>query len=398
MLRCGTVDSASGVVELGESQYPCSVCGKQWSTRKGMSVHAAKAHGLQCAGRIAAKCVQCGGSFTAPAAAMKKGRGRFCSRECYDTWWFRGRRAGVSEEGGFRCDVCGHVLMSAYSLVVHKRHAGHAPTSLLCETCGRRFTTAAALRGHSDCPRGEQGWKAEYECTWCTACFASQRALAIHTAKLHGETIAERFEVVCAHCGKQWLTWKAMAKRRRRHFCSRKCLGAWNSEHRRGRQNPQWHRQEMPCEACGKTMWVIPARLGRTRTCSHACHNALLQRECLATGGPNWKGGVTPQKVLWCNSAEGKRWRVACKRAAGYKCALCGREHDVHSGSAAVHHVFPWATHPVLRAAVTNGRVVCLRCADSRGHYWLHSKAGASIQVRWQQDVVRALGRGGDGG
>ena len=81
---------------------------------------------------------------------------------------------------------------------------------------------------------------------------------------------------VCKYCGKPFLVIPSQVKRGRGVFCSRKCMGKWQSEHRRGENSPTWAggNIERICEFCGKIFSVPPHKIkppNSGKFCSLSC-------------------------------------------------------------------------------------------------------------------------------
>jgi len=83
---------------------------------------------------------------------------------------------------------------------------------------------------------------------------------------------------ICEFCKKYYKTHEAWLRKRKRHFCSRKCSGKWQAENRYGKRHPQYkpesHKQK--CEMCAK--FFDPD--GQKRTfCSRKCKGLASRGE-----------------------------------------------------------------------------------------------------------------------
>lgn len=74
---------------------------------------------------------------------------------------------------------------------------------------------------------------------------------------------------------------------------------------------------------------------------------------------PNWAGGVTPENAKIRKSIKYKEWRASVFKRDGYKCVLCG---EGGWGNIQADHIKPFATYPLLRFDLNNGRTLCAPC------------------------------------
>lgn len=73
---------------------------------------------------------------------------------------------------------------------------------------------------------------------------------------------------------------------------------------------------------------------------------------------PNWKGGITPFRVVIWHSKEYKLWRTAVFQRDKYICIWCGKK----GGRLNADHIKPFALYPEFRFAIDNGRTLCVPC------------------------------------
>ena len=97
---------------------------------------------------------------------------------------------------------------------------------------------------------------------------------------------------------------------------------------------------------------------------------------------PNWKGGITPDKIKWMASLAGRKWTRTVYENGGYSCELCGKDDN----GIRAHHIFSYADYPRLRAVVDNSICVCRAC-----HNKLHSNAGQVLSRELQQERSHLL-------
>jgi len=109
---------------------------------------------------------------------------------------------------------------------------------------------------------------------------------------------------------------------------------------------------------------------------------------------PNWKGQdalLPTERGMWLRRQGGELWRRACKRRDGYACALCGTTHHHRTDTIHVHHLLSFAEYPEFRGVLENGRSICKRCPDGRGHEWLHSNEGKHLRDQWEAEMLPRL-------
>lgn len=82
-----------------------------------------------------------------------------------------------------------------------------------------------------------------------------------------------KVKLVCQCCGKHINVPKCKVNIRR--FCSRKCMGIYNSKHRIGDNSNRWikNKPTIVCEKCGIKIEVIPSQAKTRRFCSKKCES-----------------------------------------------------------------------------------------------------------------------------
>lgn len=83
---------------------------------------------------------------------------------------------------------------------------------------------------------------------------------------------------------------------------------------------------------------------------------------------PNWKGGISPNRQAFYETAEWKAFASSIYRRDRRICRRCGRapvgERAIH-----LHHVRSWTRYPALRMVAENVVTLCRACHD-----WTHSR------------------------
>jgi hypothetical protein len=136
-------------------------------------------------------------------------------------------------------------------------------------------------------------------------------------------------------------------------------------------------------EECGvtpNTVWNYLVKFGiQTRTATESVilsgkprgakgeRNGMFGRRGPASS--NWKGGATPERQAFYQTAE---WATACSevwRRDDASCQRCGVRKTSEDQEFCVHHIVTFAVKE-LRAEVTNLVLLCKPC-----HLWVHSNA-----------------------
>ena len=78
---------------------------------------------------------------------------------------------------------------------------------------------------------------------------------------------------------------------------------------------------------------------------------------------PAWKGGITPESILFRNSDEYSIWRIYVFKRDDYTCQECG---DSTGGNLNAHHILPYRDwkDPRFSLNIKNGITLCKKCHD----------------------------------
>mgnify|MGYP001586935362 CR=1 FL=1 len=153
---------------------------------------------------------------------------------------------------------------------------------------------------------------------------------------------------------------------------------------------------DVPCAACGATVYVEPNQRGRKKYCSKAClyagrkpgglfqkghvdlvppesrgHSPATRQKMVAAHrasprrgpeNPNWRGGCgrTERKIAMA-TREYREWRVSVFARDNHTCTFCHRR----GGELHADHIKPWALYPEIRYSEDNGRTLCVPCHRS---------------------------------
>ena len=78
---------------------------------------------------------------------------------------------------------------------------------------------------------------------------------------------------------------------------------------------------------------------------------------------PNWKGGLTPQRVKEYQTPEYQAFVKGVFERDNYTCQDCGdRNGNGHTVRLEAHHIIPYAERPDLRYEISNGQTLCFPC------------------------------------
>lgn len=89
----------------------------------------------------------------------------------------------------------------------------------------------------------------------------------------------------------------------------------------------------------------------------------------------NWKGGITPMRVLIRRGIDYSLWRSTVFTRDRYTCQKCGQK----GGILKVHHMESFADFPELRLDTNNGITFCKEC-----HREFHHQYGTHHNRKWQ--------------
>jgi hypothetical protein len=149
------------------------------------------------------------------------------------------------------------------------------------------------------------------------------------TGKHHND---RRVELTCETCEEIFL--RSRAHVNKHNFCSRKCLGTWNSLNS---TRVLKERLELICTECGNFYYKLESqKRSKYGFCSVSCVNKWHSNNLSGEDHYNWKGG----KRAW--SWYGKDWIAQRKRALErdkYTCQMCGITKKELGKNPDVHHI-----------------------------------------------------------
>lgn len=160
----------------------------------------------------------------------------------------------------------------------------------------------------------------------------------------------------CLRCGEQIDTYVSQIAR---VYCSRECK--WQAKRKK---------IEQPCDFCGKTVEVEPARLKWSKIRGRG--KIFCNRECQRKGNSGegsslWiqdRSKVKDRRHSERNSRPYIEWRVAVFERDKYTCQKCGSI----GGYLHAHHIKEWEYYPELRYDIDNGITLCRRPCHKQIH------------------------------
>jgi len=177
---------------------------------------------------IKRNCLVCGKEFKTLPSIIKKGYGKFCSRECSNK--------GLTKNK------------------INKK----------CQNCKKEFKIYP-----SSAKRGE-GKFCSHKCYW-----------KFYKGKNHPLWKGEKVKQICRNCGKEFMVYPRFIKRGLGRFCSCNCSGTWINRNSKGKNHPQWkERIEKKCLICGKKIFLLPYRIkkGQNNFCSGKCRALWINK------------------------------------------------------------------------------------------------------------------------
>jgi uncharacterized Zn-finger protein len=248
---------------------------------------------------VSVNCIFCGKEFNVKPSALKKGRGKYCSRACANKG-----RPKKPQTMSKKCEFCGKEFEAKISEIKRgwakycslscSTKSKHKDITLkLCKICGKKFQA-----------------KSMSKTKYCSQqCYKNSRK---------NQGIIKK----CLECGKEFKVPQWKIKKGEGIYCSRKCAGIAKSNKLR---------KELICGFCGK-LFKVPAHVVKTRKyCSFECYQnqknleldeKKIERICKGCG----KKFKVPQSVL--KKGGGKYCSRECSKATlTIQCGYCGKDY-----------------------------------------------------------------------
>lgn len=283
-------------------------------------------------------CQQCGKEFKTVPARVKDGRGKFCSRKCYE---LSKRRIETRV-----CPVCGKTYETTPSDKRQRcsRECFYESRKTLiiskCETCGKEFEHHKAR-----------------DARFCSVeCHIEQQRI---------EADENKDTRTCPVCGREFRCKPSSPT----IHCSLRCA----SKSRRTAI-------KVNCAICGDAIKIKPSQFARSKTgqfyCSRECY-AEWRKTLVGEKAYPWKGGKSFEP--YCRRFNGK-FKKGIRKRDGYTCAICKLDGDN------VHHI----DYDKMNSVPWNCITLCNPCHATTGgnrDYWQGALMG----------IMRARGHLGAG-
>lgn len=283
--------------------------------------------------RIYRYCLQCHNGFSAPAAEVKRGRGKFCSRACFYRW-HRGANhpqynSGMITKSCIWCQEKFVVKQSqnqqrfcskkCYGAWRTATGASRKQVALTCYGCGKHFEIRPS--------KAKGRWKRKY----CSRKCASAARAGEHCYRWKGGPVA----LICEECGKKFTTSRAKANDKQTgKYCSIECRALANT----GMNSALWkERITLTCYQCGKEFSVLPSRAER-ETPQKYCSRECFVLADSGAGSHLWKGGSQD----WHKYGSG--WQTLAgeiRQRDRFTCQLCDMTQEECGTKLSVHHIVP---------------------------------------------------------
>ncbi|KAJ4425948.1 hypothetical protein ANN_27574 [Periplaneta americana] len=272
-----------------------------------------------------------------------------------------------TDEGSFKCNICGKLLRSLESRKKHLR-THTAERRYQCDTCGKYFLRLEHLKAHLPTHTGEKAFK----CDVCGKCFARSSELIVHTRTHSGE---KPFK--CNVCGKGFLHSSHRRVHARMHSGEKpyecKVCGKSFADSSYLTIHKRIHSGEKPfiCDICGKC-FVQCSRLtvhvrshsGEKQYKCHICGKGYSDSSYLTGHVRKHLGEAQPFSCDVCGKCfvKSSDLTVHARTHSGerpFKCDVCGRD-------------FVQSIH-LKRHAYTHSREKSLKC-DTCGKCFIYSE------------------------
>lgn len=140
--------------------------------------------------------------------------------------------------------------------------------------------------------------------------------------------------LTCKICKKEF---KVYSIRKDQKFCSIKCYGEWmGKQNGENTRNYQGGLVILTCHQCGKEFKINQARKNKRKFCSRECMGEWNSLHLVGKLSASWKGGLTNQK--YCKLFN-ESFKQLVRNQYHNKCFLCNKSKEDNGKNLSVHHV-----------------------------------------------------------
>lgn len=223
---------------------------------------------------------------------------------------------------------------------------------VVCDNCGKDFYKKSweiAKTDHNFCSR------------ICRGGWGSKHLRGEDASHWKGGLVTK----TCKFCGNELQIPKSHVRFGEGVFCSRKCMGKWMSNHLRGENSHRWKGGPVTriCKYCGEEFQIQNSLVcnGEGIFCSMKCHGKWDSEHRVGENHPGWKGGF--------DSYYGTNWNSQRRKALerdGYQCQVCGKTGEELPREPDVHHIIPLREFDTPEEANTLDNLITL-CQECHG-------------------------------
>lgn len=129
----------------------------------------------------------------------------------------------------------------------------------------------------------------------------------------------------CKICGESVKAYPSWIKAGQRIYCSKKCFAIGIKGLLAKENNPNWKGGKItkPCEVCGKEFYTRK-NTSSSRFCSRKCLGRWNSKNRLGAQSAHWLGGITPGYIKVRNSKKYCDWRLLVFKRERFTCQKCG--------------------------------------------------------------------------
>jgi hypothetical protein len=184
-------------IKKGGGKY----CSKMCSNKANAKIFVGENHHSWKGGNAKRICQECGKEFEIYQGAVKKGRGKYCSKACQNKAQSR--------------------------INVGENHPAWKPKiKRICQGCGKEFEVIPSWIEHG------HGKYCSYEC-------AGKAKIGIFRGEKSPTWKGGKIKLTCQECGKEFEAYEASVKEGHK-YCSTKCMGQGQSKVRIGKNSARW--------------------------------------------------------------------------------------------------------------------------------------------------------------